>query len=192
QRSWWTLLLRGLAAIAFAMLLIFLPGMTLATGAISLTIAFGIYALADGVFSVVGAFRHREGQWYWILLLGIVSIVAGLVALANPMVVATITVTLMIYIVAFRAIAGGILEIVAAWRLRQEMDGEWLLLLDGLFSIIFGIILFTRPGAALEVLLILLTFYLLVIGTMQIVLAFKVRGWAGKLSDLKEEASAAA
>ncbi|MEM6530020.1 MAG: DUF308 domain-containing protein, partial [Chloroflexota bacterium] len=164
KQSWWSLLLRGIAAIAFALLLIFLPGITLATGALSFVILFGTYALIDGIFSVVGAVRHREGQWFWMLLWGIVSILAGILAIGNPLITAAITVTIIIYIVAFRAIAGGVMEIIAAWQLRKEIDNEWLLLLNGLFSIIFGAILFSRPITAVEVLLIILTFYLIIAG----------------------------
>lgn len=87
----------------------------------------------------------------------------------------------MIYIVAFRSIFGGIVEMIAAWRLRQEIDNEWLLALNGLFAVLFGLILLRRPITGIEILVLITAFYLLMAGVMQIMLGFKVRGWAKTL-----------
>ncbi|MEO0561145.1 MAG: DUF308 domain-containing protein, partial [Chloroflexota bacterium] len=133
KQAWWVLLLRGTAAILFALLLLFMPGLTLVGGILSFVILFAVYALVDGVSTIVGAVMHREGQWLLLLLWGIISVIAGLVALANPLyllVFGVFTLAVMIYIVAFRSIAGGIVEMYSAWRLRQEIDNEWLLAIN--------------------------------------------------------------
>lgn len=192
KRAWWTLLLRGIAAIAFALLLLFAPGVTLATGAFSFVLLFAIYALVDGITTIISAVMRREGQWFLLLISGIIGVLAGLIALGNPLLFAVVTVSIMIYIFAFKTIAGGIVEIVTAWQVRQEIDNEWLLMLNGIISVIFGVILFARPITGVEVLVIVATFYLLVTGVLQIMLAFRVRGWAGKAQTIAANVQAGA
>jgi len=183
KQTWWTFLLRGIAAILFALLLLFAPGLTLATGLFSFVILFGIYALIEGIATIIGSIMTREGQWFLLLLFGVISVIAGLAALANPLWFGVMTYIVMIYIVAFRSIAGGIVEMFSAWRLRQEIDNEWLLAINGLFTVLFGLILLRRPITGIEVLVLITSLYLLVAGVIQIILSFKVRGWSNGLSN---------
>lgn len=189
KQSWWVLLLRGAVALIFALILLVMPGLTLATGAISFVLLFSIYALVEGISVIVNSVRRREGQWFLMLLFGIVSILAGLFALGNPMVVGLLTITMMVYIVAFKAIAGGIIEMVEAWQIRKEIDNEWLLALNGFLSLVFGLILLRRPITGVEVLLLITAFYLLMSGAIQVVLAFKVRGWLAESDPTETEES---
>ena len=183
KQTWWTLLLRGIVAILFALLLLFAPGITLATGLFSFVILFGVYALIEGFATIAGSLMTREGQWFLLLLLGVINVIFGLAAIANPLLFGVLTYIVMIYIVAFRSIASGLVEIFAAWRLRRDIDNEWLLVLNGLFAVLFGFILLARPITGIEVLVLLTTFYLLMAGTIQIVLGFKVRGWSNTLTE---------
>jgi uncharacterized membrane protein HdeD (DUF308 family) len=178
KQTWSTLLLRGVAAILFALLLLFAPGLTLATGLFSFVILFGLYALIDGFSTIVGSIVAREGQWFLLLLFGVISIFAGLAALANPLWFGVMT-----YIVAFKAIVGGIVEMISAWQLRKEIHDEWLLALGGLLSLIFGVILLRRPITGVEVLVVITSLYLMIAGMTQIILAFKVRGWSNALPE---------
>ena len=182
KQAWWVLLLRGISAILFALLLLFAPGLTLATGIFSFVILFAVYVLVDGISTIVGAVMHREDQWILLLIWGIISVLAGLIALGNPLLFGAFTLTLMVYIVAFRSIIGGIVEMFSAWQLRQEIDNEWLLAMNGIFSLLFGLILLRRPITGIEVLVLITAFYLLMAGVMQIILGFKVRGWSNTLS----------
>lgn len=183
KQSWWVLALRGIAAILFALLLMFAPGLTLATGAVSFVILFAAYALVEGISTIFGSLRHREGHWFLLFIFGVISVMAGLVALGNPLVFGVLTITFMVYIVAFKSIIGGILEMISAWQLRKEIDDEWLLAISGLFSLLFGLILLSRPIASIEILVLITSFYLLMAGVMQIILGFKVRGWSNNLPD---------
>src|SRR5215510_4189859 len=81
-RHWWVFLLRGLVAIAFGLVGFFYPGATL----ITFILFYGVFALADGVFAVVSAVRGKEGMGprWWLTLIGILGIVAGLVSFAWP------------------------------------------------------------------------------------------------------------
>ena len=190
KTAWWVLLLRGISAILFALLLLFLPGLTLVGGVLSFVILFAIYSLVDGISTIVGSVMRREDQWVLMLIWGIISVIAGLVALGNPLVFGVLTLTLMIYIVAFRAVFVGIVEMIAAWRLRQDIDNEWILAIDGIFSLLFGVILFARPITGIEVLVLLTAFYMLMAGELQIILGFKVRGWAKVLPQPEATATA--
>ena len=180
EQSAQTLFLRGVVAIIFALLLLFMPGVTLASGALSFVILFGAYALIDGISTIYGAVKEREGHWVLMALVGVVSVIAGLFAIANPVVAGVTVLTLMIYLVAFKSIAGGALEIVSAVRLREEIDNEWLLGISGFISLVFGFILLTNTFETLATLLLILPFYLIISGAMQIALGYKVRGWSNQ------------
>ncbi|MEL6271238.1 MAG: DUF308 domain-containing protein, partial [Chloroflexota bacterium] len=121
---------------------------------------------------------------------GVISVIAGLVALGNPLLFGVLTVAIAVYIVAIRSIASGIVELIAAWQLRKDIDGEWLLAINGIFSLLFGAILLANPITGIEVLILITAFYALMAGVIQIILGFKVRGWAGNVEELKEAVAA--
>ncbi len=173
DQSQGVLLLRGIVAIIFALLLLFAPGITLAGAGLSFVILFSAYALIEGVSMVYGSISRREGHWVLMLLFGIVSVLAGLYALQHPVMTVVLTIAVMVYILAFKSIIGGIIEIITAWQLRNEIDHEWLLAISGLVSLLFGLILLRRPIATIEVLVLVTSFYLLISGATQIALSFK-------------------
>src|SRR5579884_2099155 len=81
-RNWWMLAIRGLAALIFGLLAILWPGITLAT----LVLFYGAYVFVDGIFAVIAAINRAEHRSSWVplLLLGVVSIVAGLLSFFWP------------------------------------------------------------------------------------------------------------
>ena len=139
--NWWALVLRGVVAILFGVMTFIWPQITLAT----LVFLFGAYAIVDGVFAIVAGVRApREFARWWVLLIeGILSVIAGLIAFAVP----GITALLLLGLIAGWAIITGVIEIVAAVQLRKEIQGEWLLALGGITSILFGVLLLLNPGA---------------------------------------------
>lgn len=168
-RNWWLLLLRGLVAIVFALLTWAQPGVSLA----ALVLVFGIYVLADGLLGVWSAIaKRRDNRHWWLLLLwGLVGIVVGVMTFIMPGITGLV---LLMYIAAW-AVITGVLQIVAAIRLRKEIKGEWLMILSGLVSVAFGVLLFLQPGAgALAVAWIIAT-YAFIFGVLMVLLAFKVR-----------------
>lgn len=168
-RNWWVLLLRGLVAIAFAVLTWVQP----AASMVALVYVFGFYVLADGVLGVWMALANRQGnpQWWVLLLWGLVSVVAGVLTFALPQVAAL---ALLMYIAAW-SIVTGVLQIAAAIRLRKEITGEWLLGLAGLVSVLFGVLLVAWPASGALALLWLIAFYAAVFGVLLVVLAFKLK-----------------
>jgi uncharacterized membrane protein HdeD (DUF308 family) len=175
-RHWWLILLRGLFAVLFGVLALIWPGITL----ITLVILYGAYALVDGITAIAAAIRAAEHQmqWWSLLLRGIVGIAAGIVAFVWP----GLTALVLLFIIAFWAIATGVMEIVAAIRLREAIANEWLLGLGGLISILFGVLLIVNPGAGALSVVWLIGAFALIFGIMQIALAFRLRGIHDRLS----------
>lgn len=141
-----------------------------------LVLVFGAYALVDGVFAVVAGIRGVGGSRWVLFIEGVLGVLAGLVALLWP----GITALVLLYVIAFWAIFTGVAEVVAAIALRREIEGEWALILGGILSVIFGIILAVLPGVGLLSLVWLLGLYAILFGIALIVLAFRVRGMRGR------------
>jgi uncharacterized membrane protein HdeD (DUF308 family) len=168
-RNWWLLLLRGLVAIVFALLTWAQPGVSLA----ALVLVFGIYVLADGLLGVWSAIaKRRDNRHWWLLLLwGLVGIVVGVMTFIMPGITGLV---LLMYIAAW-AVITGVLQIVAAIRLRKEIKGEWLMILSGLVSVAFGVLLFLQPGAGALAVAWIIAAYAFIFGVLMVLLAFKVR-----------------
>jgi uncharacterized membrane protein HdeD (DUF308 family) len=112
------------------------------------------------------------------LCIGAISILAGIVAFAWP----GITAVALLFVIAAWAIARGVFEILAAIRLRKEIDNEWLLGLAGAASIVFGIMLVAWPGAGLISLVWLIAAYSIAFGVLSILLSLRLRGLRSRLS----------
>jgi uncharacterized membrane protein HdeD (DUF308 family) len=167
-RRWWALALRGVIAVLFGLLTFFIPGVTL----ISLVLLFGFYAILDGIFDIVSAMKAPGHHWP-LLVEGIVGIVAGIVTFTWP----GITAMFLLYLIAFWAILTGVLEIVAGIRLREVIANEMLLILMGVISTLFGILIIIFPGAGALAIIIWIGAYAVVFGIILIVLAFRLRSF---------------
>jgi uncharacterized membrane protein HdeD (DUF308 family) len=170
-RNWWTVALRGVIAIIFGLLALFWPGITLT----ALVFIFGAFVLVSGVLLVIAAFRdgltHAHG---WLLLLeGIIGIAIGIMVFVWP----AITALVLLYLIAAWAIVTGILEIIAAIQVRQEIENEWLLALAGTASVLFGILLIVWPIAGALAILWIIAAYAIVFGVLLLILAFRLRSW---------------
>jgi uncharacterized membrane protein HdeD (DUF308 family) len=167
--NWWLLLLRGIAAIIFGILAFVWPGLTLLT----LIFLWGAYAIADGVFALWAAMSGRAsmGPRWWLAIVGVAGIIAGLLAFAWP----GITGGVLLLFIAVWAIIIGVLEIWGAIQLRKEIEGEWLLVLSGALSILFGAILIARPGVGALAVAWLIGWFAILIGCDFIALAFRLK-----------------
>ena len=169
-RWWWTFVVRGLLAIAFGVLAFFAPGLGIAV----LVGLFAAWALIDGVTSLATGIggRNRDKSWWLEILEGVVSIIAGIIALVFPVLAAEV----LVIIIAAWAIVTGIFEIIAAIRLREQIKGEFWLGLAGLASILFGVILLVFPGVGALSLVWLIGSFALVFGLFLVILGWRLRG----------------
>jgi uncharacterized membrane protein HdeD (DUF308 family) len=166
---WWLFLIRGLLALAFGIALLAFP----LAGLFVIAILFGAYAFVDGVLALVAAtrMRHAGGSWGWLLLEGVVGIVAGICAALWPgLAVLTLAVLLGAW-----AIVTGVLAIASAFTARLHVPGEWLWLLSGIVSVIFGIAIFWSPAFGLFALVWMVSFYAIVAGVLLIGLSLRLR-----------------
>jgi uncharacterized membrane protein HdeD (DUF308 family) len=159
-----------LAAIIFGILALVVPNITL----IVLIAFFGAYALIDGIIAVYLAIRGREinRNWGWLLVEGIAGILIGIVTFRWPGVTALV---LLAFIAAW-AIITGISEIFEAIELRQVITNEWLLILSGAASVLFGLLLIIFPGTGALALIWLIGIYAIIFGLLLLALAWQLRG----------------
>jgi uncharacterized membrane protein HdeD (DUF308 family) len=170
--NWWTLAVRGIVAVVLGLVALFVPLVTL----VALTALFGAYSLIDGVVSLIAAVRAaRHGEHWWELgLEGIAGLAAAAVTLAWP----AVTLVFLIYLIAIWAVITGVMEILAAVRLRRHIQGEWLLILAGVASVAFGVLLLAAPGPGALVLAWWMGAYITVFGVLMLGLAFRLRRWS--------------
>jgi uncharacterized membrane protein HdeD (DUF308 family) len=169
RTNWWALVLRGFIAVLLAVIAFAIPGVTVAV----LATVFGLYALLDGVLAIVSTIQAVQGHRRWgaFLLEGIVGILFGLYAIFSPIGAAAAIVT----VIAIWAVVTGALEIAAAFRLRKHIQGEWLLILIGALSVLFGVALFAAPVAGAITLVWMLAGYGFVFGILLIIFGLRVR-----------------
>lgn len=170
-RNWWMLLIRGLIAILFGLTLWILPGISLTL----LVLFFGAFAFVDGILGVWVAMAGRKEyeDWWELLLWGIVDIGIGILTFISP----NATAMALVIFIAVWAIATGVLQIAVAIRLRREIEGEWLLILGGLLSIVLGILFMVQPGTGALALVWLIGTYAFLFGLLLMFLAIKMRNF---------------
>lgn len=170
--KWWVVALRGILAILFGIVALVYPGVTL----LSLALVFGAYALIDGVFAIFAAIGYGGREAVWYVLEGILGIAVGIATFFYP----NITAQALVYLIGFWAILTGIFEVVAGFELPISKD--WLLVLAGVLSILFGVLVFFNPGSGAVAVVWIIGIYALVFGVTFLVLGIRLRGLSGKLT----------
>ncbi len=175
-RNWWTFVLRGVVAVLFGVLAFMRPGITLEV----LVLLFAFWALFDGVFALISSVGAAEAHepWWPLVLIGLLGIAAGVVALRWP----GITALALFLLIAYWSIFRGILEIVAAVRLRNLVQGEWWLILSGIASVAFGVLLIIYPRPGLLAVIWLIGIYAVIFGISMLMLGFRLKSLPGGLA----------
>jgi len=170
---WWIVLLRGLAVLVLGLLLVSNPGSTL----ITIMIFLGAYWFIDGIFTIINSIKGGKTMegWGWGIFSGVLGVIAGLVVFVHPLATAIFTQVFLIYFLAFAAIVNGLSSIFTGIKLRKEIKNEWTIILGGLLTVIFGILLLSNPLFGSAFLLWLLGIIAIVGGIVIISLAFKVK-----------------
>jgi uncharacterized membrane protein HdeD (DUF308 family) len=173
-QNWRTFVLRGAIAILVGLIALFQPGLTL----VALVLLVGFWALFDGVMAIAHSFAAAQAHepWWPLVLIGLLGITTGLITLRWP----GVTELALLLIIAYWAILTGLLEIVAAIRLRHEIQGEWWLILGGIASVVFGVVLLISPVSGALAVIWLIGVYAIFFGVTLVMLGFRLRSIAGQ------------
>lgn len=173
-RNWWTLALRGTLAILFGLVALFWPGITLT----ALVLLFAAFLVVGGFLLAIAALKDRlDDTNAWLMLVeGAIGIIVGILAFIWP----GITFILFLYLIAAWAIITGIFEIIAAFQLRRAIENEWLLIIAGIASFLFGVLLAIWPLAGAVAIAWIIGIYALVFGVLLLALSFRVRNWSNQ------------
>jgi len=180
---WWMILLRGVLAILFGLLVIlFPPGATL----LALALLFAAFSLVDGVMTIAHAvrIRRRSKRWGWLLLQGIVSVLAGVVAGLFPVLAGFFGFLIVLFLIAFWSILTGIAGFPAAHAMADGGRKAWAYVAAAasvLFGIALAIITVVSPEGAVRSLVWVIGAYAIVAGVLLIVVAIGARTTATKL-----------
>lgn len=171
-RNWWIFLIRGLAAVLFGVLAFLWPNATI----LAIGILFGAYAFVDGIFAIVATVRAAEAQqrWWPFLIEGIVGILIAAITFYDI----RITLLALYFTIAAWAFLTGILEIVAAVQLRKHISNEVWLIIGGIASILFGILMVWYPLAGALAIIWLIAAYAIVFGIIMIAFSLRLRSHA--------------
>ncbi|HEY0535535.1 MAG TPA: HdeD family acid-resistance protein [Actinoplanes sp.] len=172
-RYWWATALRGVLAILFGVTALVWPGITV----FALVLIFGAYSLVDGAFTLATALGRRDrggtetGSMIWLVVQGIAGVMIGVLAFVWP----GITAVALLWLIGIWAIVIGVLEVVAAIRLRRQLRREWLLGLSGAVTALFGILLIAWPAAGVLTLVTLIGIAAVVFGVGLVAFALRLR-----------------
>jgi uncharacterized membrane protein HdeD (DUF308 family) len=175
---WWLVLLRGIFMVIFGIIALVSPGIALLT----LVWLFGCYAILDGISAVmIGIGGRGEPHWVWMIVQVVVSVLAGVIALAWP----GVTALALLFVVAFWAIMLGIGEIGGAFASRKPRSHAWgWTLAAGILNVVFGVVLLAWPASGVLALVWLVGVFTLAGGLALILLAFRVRSATKSSADM--------
>ena len=161
----WALGLNGVLSVALGVVILVWPGISL----YALTIVFGAYALATGVVALVSAFGDglAGNERAWLVVSGLLGVAVGAMVLLWT----GMSALALLYVIGVYAVALGIIAVVGAFYLPIDGGDTALMILSGLVSILFGIVIFAKPGAGALVVLALIAAFALITGITEIVVA---------------------
>jgi uncharacterized membrane protein HdeD (DUF308 family) len=173
DKHWWQILVRGIIALIFGIVVLAWPTAAL----IIFAILFGAFVFVDGIFTLVAAINYKAGggRRVWMYISAIAGIIVGLIIFIVPVVAIPLLVLILVYLIAAWALVTGIMELVYAFQANQDTAIRWLFVISGILSIILGILMFIKPLTAAEVLVIVVGAYAVMAGILLIVLGFRLR-----------------
>jgi len=174
-RQWWVLVLQGVLGIAVGILAIIYPDLALAT----IALLFAVWAIASGVAQLTAGWRVAEarGKSWPFLVAGAVSVVAGVLALLYP----DVTVLYLILLLGAWILISGMMEVYTAWRIRNEVSGEWILALAGALRVIAGILILAMPYVGAILTAALFATWAILSGAAALFLGWRLRQFGGRM-----------
>jgi uncharacterized membrane protein HdeD (DUF308 family) len=170
-RNWWLIVLRGVFAILFGVLAFMWPGITLVT----LILLYGAFAFAVGILAIAAAIRGGSpAPRWWLALVGVFGIAAGVLTLVWPQ----ITGLVLLLFIAGWSIATGVMQIIGAISMRNEIEGEWYLIASGVLSVLFGALLIMWPGAGALAMVLVIGSFAILYGILMVFFGLRLRSHA--------------
>ena len=164
---WWVVLVEGIFALIFGVFLISAPGST----SVFLVTVLGFYWLIRGIFSIIEIFLpNRSTHWGWLLFMGILGIIAGLVVLRHPIYATAFVGTFLIVFLAVDGLIMGIMGLIRAFT-----GGGWGPGILGILTIIIAILLFMNVYVSVLALPIVIGAILIVGRIAAIFFSFRIR-----------------
>ena len=178
RHNWGWFVLRGVLAILLGIAAFLVPGLTL----FAFTLVFTAFCFADGIVMLITGIR-RAGSghtpWWTMILPGLAGMAVGVIFLFWPLLSTLAYAIAAVLLVAGWAIVTGALQIAAAIRLREEIEGEWILGLAGLFGVVLGLALITltalQPTLSILSVAWVIGFYAIMTGVMLLMLGLRLR-----------------
>ena len=167
QKHWWVLTLRGVLLLIFGYIALLSPGIVI----VALIFYFGFLAIFSGIFLIIEGISIKDSNRGIRILEGIFYIIIGLLFLFKP----GFVLTFLLYFIAFWAIIAGIFQIYYAIKLRKVIPHEWLAILNGVFTLIFGIFVLYNIFAGALAIVMVFGIYAIISGILMIVLSFRVK-----------------
>jgi len=177
-----SLILLGVLAVIVGIIALAWPGVTV----YALVLLFAVYAFIDAGLEAMRAFSSRTaGPVFGHLLLGLISLAAGVIALVWP----GPTALVLVLIIGIWAVIGGFVEIFAAFQSGETAGTRTLFILGGLVSIAFGVVLFARPGVGAVTLALLFGLFSIIYGVSEIVMGVELRRTGHTVGEVLEHAA---
>lgn len=172
SRIWVPVLLKGILAVLLGILFLTNTAATL----LIIVMLLGAYWLIDGIFTLITSFQAKEHDksWMWGILVGILSILAGLVVFLRPVLSTIFTTTFLVYFVGFMILISGISSIATGFRLRKT-SGESVMIFGGILAVLLGLLLLFHPTLSLVMLVSMLGIFSFVGGVILIILSLRMR-----------------
>jgi uncharacterized membrane protein HdeD (DUF308 family) len=168
-RQWWAFVLQGILGIVFAIFVLLFPGAALTT----FVALFAAWAVISGIGALAQGWReaqHRGNSWPYFLI-GVVAIAAGVLAVFTP---ASTLLALIVFVGAWQLVAG-LTEIYVAYRIRREIETEWLIAAAGLLRAILGLAFLVMPGLGVVITLVVIAANAFAFGVLAIATGLRLR-----------------
>lgn len=164
--NWVMLLVRGILAVLFGIMAMVWPSIT----AIALAVLWGIWALIEGVINLVAAFQRGATGKAWKIFFGVVSILAGLIAIIHPFDVAVV----LTWILGIWFLVAAVFQGIGAFASTRSQP-RWMLLVSAVLSLLIGILFVARPGVGVLSIVFWIGIVAIIWGILLIVAAFAAR-----------------
>lgn len=175
QKSSRYFLLTGIFFVIFGLAAFFAPGMTALSISVIAGYIFAFFTIAGGSLGLFASFDPDTHNRILKFVFSLLNIVAGFIIIFVTLMRPDIIATFIVYFIAFWAIFIGVLEIAASFELRKLIKNEWLHIINGLLSIIFGFLILINAFAGAIALTILLGAFALIYGGIYLSLYFKLK-----------------